>query len=115
MLTTNLIGNILGVAFVLCLLHFTMNGMIRSELNINPYQKDSFAFRLKATKAPIFVLFVFIIGTYLPRAFGWLLVPRPWGFVMRLLYWINTNVLIVLAIALPIIFYNLLSYKKEAE
>jgi hypothetical protein len=113
--TSSFIGSILGVAFVLCLLHFTMRGLIRSELNMNAYQKDDFNFRLRATKAPLFLLLVFIVGTYAPAFFGLLLVPGPWGFLFRILYRINTNVWVVLLIAIPIVLYNLFGYEKDEE
>jgi hypothetical protein len=113
--TSSFIGSILGVIFVLCLLHFTMRGLIRSELNMNANQKDDFAFRLRATKAPLFLLLVFIIGTYAPAFFGVLLMPGPWGFLFRVLYRINTNVWVVLVIAIPIVLYNLFGYEKDGD
>jgi len=110
---SDLIGGCLGAAFIFCLMHFTMNALIKSQLMVNPNQKDGFLFRLKAAKAPIILLFLFIGAIYSIPLLGYVLVPKSRNIAFEGINTINKNVLIVVLIALPAIFYNLLNYRGK--
>ena len=115
MATSDIINDLVGSVFVFCLINFPMKMLIKSELRINPQQEDNLAFRLRATKPVSIVLGLFIAAIYSVPVLGYFLIPNSSSFLHDALLQINPRILILLAVALPVILDNLLNFKRVSQ
>jgi hypothetical protein len=111
MKTIDIIGNFLGAVFLFSIIHFPMRALIKSQLKVNPGQPDGFLFRLKAAKAPILLLLIFFAAIYSVISLGYIISANPSVELRGVFPLITGKVLVVAGIALPVILYNLLSYR----